>query len=131
MIKSKNKRLLAFDIGTKYIGYAFNNLNLSTSTRVLSYLTIKKNKINFKKLDEIILKWKPDVLIVGFPIYHKKMFINYYIKKIIKLISIRYNIYYFKQCENLTSWDAKYLYKKEKKIINAYAAMLILNNYLT
>ena len=133
------KKFLCFDVGTKYIGCAFgHNSEGHKYTKTLHYVSIKKNKVNFNLLNNMIINLKPDALIIGMPTKNdaNNQFIIDYIKKIRVLLAIKYDICAFEFCEHLTSWHAKNIFikkvrhKVKNRIINSYSAKIILDNFL-
>ena len=129
MKKKIKKIFLCLDIGTKYIGCALNTLpNNINSIKILSYIKVIKNKIKYEKLNNIIKYWQPDSIVVGKP--KNNQFIFDYVKKMSKLLLIKYSINIIYQCEHLTSWEAKKLFKTDKKLINCYSAKIILKSFL-
>ena len=125
----KNKIFLGIDVGTKHIGCAINTIsNNVSSIKILNVIKIRKNNIEYVKINKIIEHWKPEAIVLGIP--YNNQFTFFFIKKISKIISIRYNIKIFFICENFTSWEAKKLYLKNKERTNSYSAMIILKSFL-
>lgn len=127
----KNEVYLCLDIGTKYIGCAISYYSNKTKIiKQLNFIRIKRNKISYFNLELIIKKWKPNLIVVGKP--NENQFIFFFIKKLAKIVSIKYEIDIKFVCEHLTSWEAKNTYKKKHtREINDYSALLILKSFLS
>ena len=61
-------RLLAFDPGLKRIGVATGNQTTGT-TQALPTLIAKNGEPNWKVIIQLIDEWKPQTLVVGFPMH--------------------------------------------------------------
>lgn len=59
--------LLAFDFGLKKIGVAMGNTVLKHA-KPLSIIRAQTRQERFAQIEELILTWQPDVLVVGLPL---------------------------------------------------------------
>jgi putative Holliday junction resolvase len=59
---------LAFDYGTKRIGVAVGN-SLSKSAEALNLINNSSEEFRFKAIEQLILQWNPDIIVVGLPFY--------------------------------------------------------------
>ena len=72
-MKEKNKSIInkdylymGIDFGSKKIGFAIGQL-ITAKSSPLGIVINKKNKVNWTDIQHLIEKWKPDVIIVGYP----------------------------------------------------------------
>lgn len=77
-MKEKNKSIInkdylymGIDFGSKKIGFAIGQLITSKSSP-LGIVINKKNQVNWTDIQHLIEKWRPDVIIVGYPYASKK-----------------------------------------------------------
>jgi putative Holliday junction resolvase len=59
--------LMGFDYGTQKIGVAIGQTITGTAS-ALETLRAVKNKPDWQRIDQLIEEWKPDALIVGYPL---------------------------------------------------------------
>ena len=61
------RTLLAFDYGTKRLGVALGNV-LIGSARPLEIIDTPEKVKRFARIEELIVQWQPDALVVGLPL---------------------------------------------------------------
>ena len=61
------RTLLAFDYGTKRLGVALGNV-LIASARPLEIIDTPEKVKRFARIEELIVQWQPDMLVVGLPL---------------------------------------------------------------
>src|SRR5437868_4556129 len=59
--------VLGFDFGTKRIGVAVGQ-SLTRTARPLAMLKAKEGSPDWNEVARVIAEWKPDALVVGFPL---------------------------------------------------------------
>ena len=77
-MKEKNNNIInkyylymGFDFGSKKIGLAIGQL-ITAKSSPLSIVINKNNQVNWTDIQHLIEKWKPNVIIVGYPYALKK-----------------------------------------------------------
>lgn len=60
------KTLLAFDIGLKRTGVAVGQV-LTKTAEPAGQIEVKNGRLDWQKLDQLIDRWQPDLIIVGDP----------------------------------------------------------------
>jgi putative Holliday junction resolvase len=58
---------MGFDYGTRKIGVAVGQTITGTANALVTLLPVK-NQPDWKRIEQLILEWKPDALIVGLPL---------------------------------------------------------------
>lgn len=61
------RTILAFDYGTKRLGVALGNVLIS-SARPLEIIDTPEKVKRFARIEELIVQWQPDMLVVGLPL---------------------------------------------------------------
>lgn len=61
------RTILAFDYGTKRVGVAIGNVLISTA-RPLEIIQTQERVKRFARIEELIVHWQPDTLVVGLPV---------------------------------------------------------------
>lgn len=61
------RTILAFDYGTKRLGVAIGNV-LIGSARPLEIIDTPEKVKRFARIEELIVDWQPDMLVVGLPL---------------------------------------------------------------
>lgn len=61
------RTILAFDFGTQRIGVALGNV-LIASARPLEIIDTPRKIERFARIEELIVEWRPDMLVVGLPL---------------------------------------------------------------
>lgn len=61
------RTILAFDYGTKRLGVALGNV-LIGSARPLEIIDSAEKVKRFARIEELIVQWQPDMLVVGLPL---------------------------------------------------------------
>lgn len=136
----KNKLIMGFDYGKKYIGIAIGQTTTHTA-RPLECIMNNKGKINWKKISELIQTWQPATLVVGIPFGQDSQLKSIQIAcgKFLQTLSNKFNLPSFAVDETLSTWEAKkqlccyskqHLVKSELNKINAQAAAILLNQWL-
>ena len=64
---SKSNNVIGFDFGTSFIGVALGNLALRQA-RPLTTIERKSNVYYWHKINQLMLKWQPDIAVVGKPL---------------------------------------------------------------
>lgn len=67
MTMPDQRTILAFDYGTKRIGVALGNVLISNA-RPLEIIDTPEKTKRFARIEEIIVQWQPDTLVVGLPL---------------------------------------------------------------
>ncbi|MBK4764796.1 MAG: Holliday junction resolvase RuvX [Pantoea sp. Brub] len=132
------KIILGFDFGMKNIGVAIGQ----TITRISSPLmTInsKCNKINWSKIDSLLTKWQPNLIIVGLPLNMDgtEQSFTKITRKFVNCLKDKYKIQVYLQDERLTTVQARIdLFEQggysclKKKLINSKSAAIILQDWI-
>ncbi|WP_343152687.1 Holliday junction resolvase RuvX [Buchnera aphidicola] len=129
--------VLSFDFGTKIIGVAVGETSFST-IKVLKHLKCIKNRPNWISINELINYWKPNIIVVGLPVYKnkKKQNINKKIKKFAENLKEKFQLKIKLHNEYLTTVEAKnYLFNNggfkalKKGKIDSLSAALILESW--
>ena len=133
-------RVLALDLGTKTLGLAISDETMTISSP-LTTLRYDNEDYDYllKELDSIIDKYNVKVLVLGLP---KNMdnslgFASQRSLNFKKLLDEKFNIKIELVDERLTTVEAQNILiennfkrEKRKKVIDEYAAMIILDTYL-
>ena len=61
------RTVLAFDFGTQRIGVALGNVLIS-SAKPLEIINTPRKIERFARIEELIVEWRPDILVVGLPL---------------------------------------------------------------
>jgi putative holliday junction resolvase len=67
MTMPDQRTVLAFDYGTKRIGVALGNVLISNA-RPLEIIDTPEKTKRFARIEELIVQWQPDTLVVGLPL---------------------------------------------------------------
>ncbi len=67
MTMPDQRTILAFDYGTKRIGVALGNVLISNA-RPLEIINTPEKTKRFARIEELIVQWQPDTLVVGLPL---------------------------------------------------------------
>jgi len=70
-IINKDYLYMGIDFGSKKIGFAIGQL-ITAKSSPLSIVINKNNQVNWTDIQHLIEKWKPNVIIVGYPYALKK-----------------------------------------------------------
>ena len=70
-IISKDYLYMGIDFGSKKIGFAIGQL-ITAKSSPLGIVINKNNQVNWADIQHLIDKWKPDVIVVGYPYALKK-----------------------------------------------------------
>lgn len=132
--------LLGFDYGTRRIGVALGQ-TLTNSARPLLTLESNNNKPDWDGITKIISDWQPQIVIVGLPLHMDgtEQEMTQKARRFGNQLKGRYNLSVEFADERLTSDEAEHLIqqntkhstKKDKKQIDAVAAQLILQSWMS
>lgn len=127
----ERENLIALDVGCKYTGIA---LYIETAKCILPICSIN-NGCLIDKLDELVLRYKIQSLIIGYPYRHDSKKISPIQKRIINLASFLKNRYtlsnLFMQNEFLSTIEAKKLvFSRKPKKVDDISAYIILHDFL-
>ncbi|WP_343188597.1 Holliday junction resolvase RuvX [Buchnera aphidicola (Neophyllaphis varicolor)] len=130
--------IIAIDFGTKSIGIAIGQ-KITYTANPLNAIKCKNKIIFWKKIKNILEKWKPIFIIVGLPLNIDGSIQNI-TKKAIKFskeIKSKFNIDVKLQDERLTTIEAKSIIFKQKGFkhlkknkIDSMSAVIILESWL-
>ena len=70
-IINKDYLYMGIDFGSKKIGFAIGQL-ITAKSSPLGIVINKNNQVNWADIQHLIDKWKPDVIVVGYPYALKK-----------------------------------------------------------
>ena len=70
-IINKDYLYMGIDFGSKKIGFAIGQL-ITAKSSPLGIVINKNNQVNWTDIQHLIDKWKPDVIVVGYPYALKK-----------------------------------------------------------
>ena len=70
-IINKDYLYMGIDFGSKKIGFAIGQL-ITAKSSPLGIIINKNNQVNWTDIQHLIDKWKPDVIVVGYPYALKK-----------------------------------------------------------
>ena len=70
-IINKDYLYMGIDFGSKKIGFAIGQL-ITAKSSPLGIVTNKNNQVNWADIQHLVEKWKPNVIIVGYPYALKK-----------------------------------------------------------
>jgi putative Holliday junction resolvase len=65
-IINKDYLYMGIDFGSKKIGFAIGQL-ITAKSSPLGIVINKNNQVNWTDIQHLIDKWKPDVIVVGYP----------------------------------------------------------------
>lgn len=136
----RNKLIMGFDYGKKYIGIAIGQTTTNTA-RPLECIINPKGKINWTQISELIQIWQPATLVVGIPFGQDQQLQSIQIAcgKFLQTLSNKFNLPSFAVDETLSTWEAKkqlccyskqHFVKSELNKINAQAAAILLNQWI-
>lgn len=124
--------LMAFDYGTKRIGVAVGQ----TITQTAEPLTIVRQvngQIDWSSIEKIILEWRPDRLIIGFPATEdgNRIALHDAIERFGSELKSRFSIPIGYCDERLSSFEASSLHEGSRHELDAIAAQLILQTWFS
>ena len=137
MNKQRQKTVIGFDFGKKYIGVAVGQ-EITGSATPLGSISAKDGIPNWKTLTRYVDEWQPDLIIVGLPLNMdgSEQQLTRDARKFGNRVSARCSIQVLFQDERLTTADAKAQlfsqggYRNLKKDnIDAMSAVLIIESY--
>ncbi len=130
--------LLAFDFGTRRIGIAVGN-TISATARPLCTINDEKNDVRFAAIAALIREWEPAALVVGMPCNvdgtpHELTALS---RRFANRLKGRFDLPTLLVDERYTSASASTILnergvhgRKQKHLIDQYAAQQILQGYL-
>lgn len=129
---------MSFDYGTKNIGVAIGQ-KITNTGNILKSVKIKKNFLDWKKIEKIIKYWNPKTIIVGLPLNMNgtEQKITKKTKNFAKKIKKKFNLKVFLHDERLSTIEAKNILfssgdkKLTKNKIDSTAALIILESWLS
>jgi len=106
--KKDLKVLMAFDFGMKKMGVAIGQ-TITKTARPLVTLPMKAGSPNWKTIDQLIQKWRPDAFIVGIPLNMDgtEQVISSHARNFAIGLHEHYALPVFEMDERLTTKDAK------------------------
>ncbi|WP_343189921.1 Holliday junction resolvase RuvX [Buchnera aphidicola] len=130
--------IMSFDYGTKNIGVAIGQ-KITNTGNILKSVKIKKNFLDWKKIEKIIKYWNPKTIIVGLPLNMNgtEQKITKKTKNFAKKIKKKFNLKVFLHDERLSTIEAKNILfssgdkKLTKNKIDSTAALIILESWLS
>ena len=133
---NKQRRILAFDFGTKRMGVAFGQ-ELTKTVIVLEALSMRDGIPNWDHLKTIIDEWHPDAFVVGSPINMdgSKSEMAIRAKKFCNRLNGRFHKPSFNMDERLSTFEARTQLMelepdlKRKVSLDSMAAKLILESW--
>ena len=130
------KRIVALDIGTKRIGIATCDA-LWLSANPLKTINRNNDKVALEEIKKICQDYQTDMILIGVP-YNMDGTLGFQAKNCLKFIEpLRKDYVILEQDERLSSSTAEDIlknqgkkYTKNKALVDAMAATVILNEYL-
>lgn len=130
------KRIVALDIGTKRIGVATCDA-LWISTNPLKTINRNNDKIALDEIKKICQEYQTNTILIGIP-YNMDGTLGFQAKNCLKFIEpLRKDYVILEQDERLSSSTAEEIlrsqgkkYTKNKALVDAMAATVILNEYI-
>ena len=129
---SKSNNVIGFDFGTSFIGVALGNLVLRQA-RPLMTIERKSNVYYWHKINQLMLKWQPEIAVVGKPLTldGKAQEMTRLADRFGNQLQGRYQIKVFTEDERLTTRLAQDIIHdssaaKSKQLIDKIAAKIIL-----
>lgn len=128
---------MAFDFGEKRIGVATGETILKVA-HPLATINVEENEVKFSQIAELILEWRPALLVVGFPMHMdgESHLLTQLSKKFAQRLEGRFNLPVVMVDERLSSVEAAQNLStagikgiKQKAVLDAVAAQNILQSY--
>ena len=127
-------KLLGFDFGLRKIGVAVGQTLTRTANPVTTLLA-RRGKPDWAAIDELVLAWTPDALVVGLPLNMDGTEAEpaFAAKKFSRQLGQRHKLPVFLVDERLTSLEAKreLPLKADALDVDALAAKIILETWLS
>lgn len=129
--------VMAFDFGEKRIGVATGETILKVA-HPLATINVEENEVKFSQIAELILEWRPALLVVGFPMHMdgESHLLTQLSKKFAQRLEGRFNLPVVMVDERLSSVEAAQNLStagikgiKQKAVLDAVAAQNILQSY--
>jgi|TARA_B100000029_G_C17404573_1_gene898335 RNAse H-fold protein YqgF len=124
-------QLMSIDFGTQKIGVAVGQTITRTSTP-LEVIKYKTQDYLWRSLEDIISEWKPELILIGYPINMdgsesemSKKSNNFRV-----IVEKRFNVKTELIDERLSSFQAKDLQNKDGSNIDSLAAKIILDSWM-
>ena len=130
------QKVLGFDFGEKRIGVA-SGQTITCSASPITTLASVNNKPDWNAIEDLILEWKPDALIVGLPFYldGSKSEMTERAEKFSRQLEGRFHLPIYTHNEALSSFEAEQFLQNKKKQhnkqeIDKIAAAIIVQSWL-
>ena len=134
------QQVLGFDFGEKRIGVA-SGQSITCSSNPITTLSSKNNKPDWQAIEQLILEWKPDALIVRLPFYldGSKSKMTELAEKFSRQLEGRFHLPIYTHNEALSSFEAEQFLqhkssgkkkKHNKQDIDKIAAAIIVQSWL-
>lgn len=137
-MKKSHRTVMAFDFGLRQIGVAMGNSLLGT-TQPLPILRAKDGLPEWRALEDLVDKWRPDLLVVGDPINMdgSDSELSVQASKFARRLHGRLGLEVAMVDERLSSFEAKYNSREQghrgdfkRQPVDSLAAELILRTWL-
>jgi len=127
--------LLGFDFGTRKIGVAVGQSVTGTATPLKTLLPVK-NKPDWERIGQLIDEWKPEALVVGYPlnIDDSETDATQQALKFSRQLEGRYHLKIHLADERFTSFEARDRLQRKPNQVEVYdaiAAKLILETWFS
>ena len=99
---SNSSTFIGIDFGIKKIGIAIGQL-ITKKASPLKIILNSNNNINWNEINSVLLEWKPDVIVIGYPYTSKKNKFLLELDKFIENLTNKYgdDIIIIKFCSQL------------------------------
>ena len=113
---SNSSTFIGIDFGIKKIGIAIGQL-ITKKASPLKIILNSNNNINWNEINSVLLEWKPDVIVIGYPYTSKKNKFLLELDKFIENLTNKYgdDIIIIKFSEVLSTEESKTIYSEMRK----------------
>ena len=124
--------LMAFDYGTKNIGVAVGQ-TITQTAEPLTVIRQSNGHLDWAAIEKLIGEWRPDKIIIGFPATDdgKRIAIHDAIERFASDLKSRFALPIAYCDERLSSFEAAQLSDESRHELDAIAAQLILQTWLS
>ena len=124
-----NLTLLCFDLGQKRIGLAVGQTITKTATP-LETISVKNNKPDWDRINQLIEEWRPDRLVVGYPLQMDdgRQPMTEMSERFVRQLDGRYHLPVDVIDERLSSYEARQRIKSTRNV-DPVAAQAILETW--
>ena len=137
---NKDYLYMSVDYGIKKIGFAIGQL-VTKKSRPIKIIYNKNGRTNWKMIDELILEWKPNVIIIGFPYSSAKSSFTQKLEIFFNDMNNKYkeHIKIIKFSEYLSTEESRVIYSNirksqynisKKRSLDDISASLILQSWI-